>query len=83
MAARSNHRWSGDKGSNVMSSTVRDQKPTQWWLIGGLTIPCYAALASLVINLVITVAFTWLFNLVRSKPGRDATVAVDYQEAVL
>lgn len=51
--------------------------------IGGLTIPCYAALASLVINLVITVAFTWLFNLMRSKPGRDATAALDYQEAVL
>lgn len=51
--------------------------------IGGLTIPCYAALSSLVINLVITVAFTWLFNVARAKPGRDATIEIDYQEAVL
>src|SRR5579872_4385740 len=51
--------------------------------IGGLTIPCYAALSSLVINLVITVAFTWLFNVARAKPGRDATSEIDYQEAVL
>lgn len=50
--------------------------------IGGVTIPCYAALASLLINLVVTVVFTWLFNITHAAPGKDATVDLDYQEAV-
>jgi SSS family solute:Na+ symporter len=49
--------------------------------IGGLTIPCYAALASLVVNLIVTVVLTWLFNIVRATQGRDETVMIDYQEA--
>ena len=49
--------------------------------IGGLTIPCYAALASLVINLAVTVVFTWLFKIVHAAHGRDETVMLDYQEA--
>lgn len=49
--------------------------------IGGLTIPCYAALASLVVNLAVAVVFTWLFNIAHAARGRDETATVDYQEA--
>jgi len=35
-------------------------------VIDGLTIPCYAALASLVVNLIVTVVLTWLFNIARA-----------------
>lgn len=47
----------------------------------GVAIPCYAALASLVINLVITVVLTWLFNLVHTAEGQDETTDLDYKEA--
>lgn len=49
--------------------------------IGQLTIPCYAALASLIINLAVTVALTWLLNLAHPARGRDDTLEADYQEA--
>jgi solute:Na+ symporter, SSS family len=49
--------------------------------LAGLTIPTYAALASLIINLVVTVVFTWLFNVAHAARGRDGTMDVDYQEA--
>jgi SSS family solute:Na+ symporter len=44
----------------------------------GTTVPCYIALASLVVNLVVTVVLSLLFNLVRSDRHRDVTVARDY-----
>jgi solute:Na+ symporter, SSS family len=47
----------------------------------GLTIPTYAAVASLIINLVVTVVLTWLFNVAHAARGRDGTMDVDYQEA--
>jgi SSS family solute:Na+ symporter len=50
-------------------------------VIGGLTIPCYAALASLVINLAIAVEFAWLFNIAHAARRRDESVKFDYQEA--
>jgi solute:Na+ symporter, SSS family len=44
----------------------------------GTTVPCYIALASMVVNLVVTVVLSLLFNLVRSDRHRDVTVARDY-----
>lgn len=49
--------------------------------VGALTIPCYAALASLIINLAIALALTWVLNLAHSAHGRDDTLDADYQEA--
>jgi solute:Na+ symporter, SSS family len=49
--------------------------------IGELTVPCYAALASLVVNLVVTVALTFLLNIVHTAHGGDDTIEADYQEA--
>ncbi|MEJ0027857.1 MAG: sodium:solute symporter [Rhizomicrobium sp.] len=46
--------------------------------IFGLTIPCYAAVSSLALNLVVSVAFSWLFNAVLRTPPSDATVEADY-----
>jgi solute:Na+ symporter, SSS family len=44
----------------------------------GTTVPCYIALASLVVNLMVTVVLSVLFNLVRSDRHRDVTVTSDY-----
>lgn len=49
--------------------------------IGELTLPCYAALASLVVNLAVTVALTFLLNVIHTARGRDDTIEADYQEA--
>jgi SSS family solute:Na+ symporter len=44
----------------------------------GTTVPCYTALASLVVNLVVAVVLSVVFNLVRSDRHLDVTVAGDY-----
>jgi SSS family solute:Na+ symporter len=44
----------------------------------GTTVPCYIALASLVVNLVVTGVLSLVFNAVRSDRHRDVTVANDY-----
>jgi SSS family solute:Na+ symporter len=44
----------------------------------GYTIPCYAALSSLVLNLAVTAALSWVFNAVLRTPPSDATSAEDY-----
>ena len=44
----------------------------------GTTVPCYTALASLVVNIVVGVVLSVVFNLVRSDRHRDVTVASDY-----
>ena len=50
--------------------------------LGGITIPCYAALASLVVNLVVAVLATLLLGGVRSTAGQDETRPYDYQETI-
>jgi SSS family solute:Na+ symporter len=46
--------------------------------IGGLTVPGYAALYALVLNIAVSVVFTVLFDLVGADRGRDSTVPADY-----
>jgi SSS family solute:Na+ symporter len=51
--------------------------------LGNFTVPCYAALASLIINLAVTITLTWFLNLARTARGRDDTIETDYREATL
>jgi SSS family solute:Na+ symporter len=44
----------------------------------GYTIPCYAALSSLVLNIAVSVALSWVFNAVLRTPPSDATAEADY-----
>jgi SSS family solute:Na+ symporter len=46
--------------------------------IGGVTIPGYAALYALVVNLVVAVVLSVVFQLIASDRHKDATVAADY-----
>lgn len=48
--------------------------------LGGYAFPCYAALASLVLNLVVSALLTPVFNIVLRRVG-DETSSLDYQEA--
>ncbi len=44
----------------------------------GYTIPCYAAVSSLVVNIAVSVALSWVFHAVRRTPPNDETVDADY-----
>jgi SSS family solute:Na+ symporter len=44
----------------------------------GVTIPGYAALYSLIVNLVVAAVLSPVFNMVASDRHRDATLASDY-----
>ena len=44
----------------------------------GITIPCYAAVSALVLNIAISLALSWLFNFASSRLPVDETIAEDY-----
>ena len=44
----------------------------------GYTIPCYAALSSLLLNILVSAALSWVFNAVLRTPPSDATAEADY-----
>ncbi len=44
----------------------------------GYTIPCYAAVSSLILNIIVSFALSWLFNAVLRTPPNDETVDADY-----
>jgi SSS family solute:Na+ symporter len=44
----------------------------------GVAIPCYAALSSLILNVLVTCALSLIFNVVSNKLPADATAAEDY-----
>jgi len=43
-----------------------------------VTIPCYAAVSSLLLNLAVSLVFSWLFNAVLRTPPSDTTIESDY-----
>ena len=49
--------------------------------LGGLTIPGYAALYAFILNLVVSIVLTWVFNAASVAAGRDETAALDYTAA--
>ncbi|MEO6889682.1 MAG: sodium:solute symporter [Ktedonobacteraceae bacterium] len=51
--------------------------------IGGVSIPTYHAVLSLIINLVLTVVFTLIFRAVHMAQGQDGTVPEDYEAPVV
>jgi SSS family solute:Na+ symporter len=50
--------------------------------LGGTTIPGYAALYALILNVVVAVVLTAVFRAMALEPGRDETAAPDYTAAV-
>jgi SSS family solute:Na+ symporter len=48
--------------------------------LGGLTIPGYAALYSLILNIVVAAIFTYIFNATGQPHGADETREGDYEE---
>ncbi len=48
--------------------------------IGGLTIPMYEAVASLILNLVLSIVLTPIFEAIGARRGQDSTSPTDYEE---
>jgi SSS family solute:Na+ symporter len=46
--------------------------------IFGFALPCYAALSALVLNLIVAVVLSVLFNALSKAPREDETAAADY-----
>jgi SSS family solute:Na+ symporter len=46
--------------------------------IGGTTVPGYAAFYALIVNFVVTVVLTWVFNAASAPAGADETAVADY-----
>jgi solute:Na+ symporter, SSS family len=44
----------------------------------GYTIPCYAAVVSLLLNIIVSAGLSWAFNGVLRTPPRDTTTEADY-----
>ena len=64
------------KGSNL---TISGFKSAIYTLtLFGTAVPCYAAVAALVVNLALAVGLSVVLNLVAKEPRRDDTVVEDY-----
>ncbi|HEX3674927.1 MAG TPA: sodium:solute symporter [Rhizomicrobium sp.] len=68
----------GIASGTYMAWTLGFAKSVYALHIGGVTVPCYAALSSLVLNIAVSVALSLVFNAFAKSPRIDATVAADY-----
>jgi SSS family solute:Na+ symporter len=62
-----------------MAATTGFQSPTFPLQLDGLTVPGYAALYALGLNLVLSTALSFVLNLIGSTAGTDETVPTDYR----
>ena len=71
--------WIVGIGSGTLMAAANGFKVSIYPIVlFGYTIPCYAAVSSLVLNIIVSVAFSWLFNAVLRTPPSDATMEADY-----
>ena len=68
------HRLAGSK-AHLTSCMVSRSSALH---IFGMTVPCYAALSSLLLNIAVSVALSLVFNAFAKGRRADATVAADY-----
>jgi SSS family solute:Na+ symporter len=61
-----------------MAWTLDFKAPVYPLKLFGVTVPCYIALSSLVVNLVIAAVLSVLFHAIATDRHKDATAAEDY-----
>jgi len=69
--------WLAGIGAGIAMWVSVGFKTTYVLTFFGTEVPCYAALASLVLNIVVSMALSPVFNVVM-RPRPDATIAADY-----
>jgi SSS family solute:Na+ symporter len=67
----------GIASGTAMAASLNFAKSIYAVTIFGVTIPCYAALSSLILNLIVGVTLSAIFNAL-SQTREDATLAEDY-----
>jgi SSS family solute:Na+ symporter len=71
--------WAAGIASGTTMVWALDFKSSTYPLhILGWTVPCYAAVSALALNLVVSFAVTWVLKAAGSVSIRDETVASDY-----
>jgi SSS family solute:Na+ symporter len=71
--------WAGGIGAGTWMAAQSAFKTSTYALnILGTVVPCYAALSSLILNIVLAAVLSALFNALSRTPRVDATVAEDY-----
>ncbi len=71
--------WASGIGIGTWMASLTGFKNANYALsVGGFTIPAYAAVDALVVNIVVAVVATLVINTVFSPDERDQTVAADY-----
>ncbi len=71
--------WAAGIGTGTWMAAQSAFKTSTYALhILGVTVPCYAALSSLMLNIVVSAVLSLLFNALASTPCADATLAEDY-----
>lgn len=68
---------SGIAAGTFMAASV-NFKPIYALHLFGVTVPCYAALSSLILNIAVSAALSAVFNLATRNPRVDTTIAGDY-----
>jgi SSS family solute:Na+ symporter len=70
--------WICGFGLGTWMVVVNNWAPIYPLQLGGVTFPCYIAIISVVVNVVVSFVLSVLFNVVASDRHRDATMAEDY-----
>ena len=70
--------WLAGIAAGTAMAASQSFRPIYPLQIGGLTIPTYAALASLILNLIVVIALTPIFNAIQTVRGPDETRAEHY-----
>lgn len=68
----------GITSGTTMAASLNFAKSIYSVTLFGVTIPCYAALSSLILNLGLAILLSAVFNALAKAPQRDATLASDY-----
>jgi len=68
----------GIASGTAMAASLNFAKSIYSVTIFGITIPCYAALSSLVLNLIVAIVLSAIFNAAAKGARDDATLASDY-----
>jgi SSS family solute:Na+ symporter len=71
--------WASGIGAGTWMAAQSAFKTSTYALhLFGLTVPCYAALSSLILNIAVGMVLSVIFNALSSAPRVDATMAEDY-----
>ena len=70
--------WAAGMVSGTAMAVAQNFSSVYPLTIGGLTIPGYAALWSVILNFAVAIVLTWVLNAAAIGAGRDETVAPDY-----